>query len=203
MRIEIYYSAGWLRTYINVSFKEKIDPSVIGLPVSTSILIDYELFCDKCLLFFVLLLHLQADNVMEILSKFLTHDYFENIDLFVNSLKEEPKFKPSGTLIDSISLNGTFRLKCFKLIVTNINKALILICSVAENGCKRKYEVYHVHVSNTDGNFFEGYYQRLQRFLIWYIDGASFVDVDDDRWNYFIMQVICFFSTALIHNRVY
>ncbi|KAK7586005.1 hypothetical protein V9T40_003881 [Parthenolecanium corni] len=134
LKIDMYYTAGWLRTYINISFKEKIDPSVIGLP---------------------------ADNVIEILSKFLEHDYFENIDLFVNSLKEESKFKPSGSLIDSISVN--------------------------ENGCKNIYEVYHVHVSNTDNNFFEGYYQRLQRFLIWYIDGASFVDVDDDRWNYFIM----------------
>lgn len=49
------------------------------------------------------------------------------------------------------------------------------------------YEIYHMHLSNTSSSVFDNYYQRLQRFLIWYIDGASYVDVEDDRWNYFIM----------------
>lgn len=49
------------------------------------------------------------------------------------------------------------------------------------------YEIYHLHLSNTNMKHFKNYYQRLQRFLIWYIDGASYVDIEDDRWNYFIM----------------
>lgn len=43
---------------------------------------------------------------MEILSKFLDHDYFENIDFFVNTIKEEPAFKPYGNLINSVTING-------------------------------------------------------------------------------------------------
>lgn len=44
--------------------------------------------------------------MLDILSKFLSHDYFENMDLFLNSLKEEPNFKPYGVLIDSITIDG-------------------------------------------------------------------------------------------------
>lgn len=35
LKIELFYTAGWLRTYVNVTYKEKIDPSVLGLPVTT------------------------------------------------------------------------------------------------------------------------------------------------------------------------
>lgn len=115
----MYYTAGWLRTYINISFKEKIDPSVIGLPVSVH-KSNYEYFFFSVIINTCSLLNLQADNVIEILSKFLEHDYFENIDLFVNSLKEESKFKPSGSLIDSISVNGIF--KCFVKVELVRNK---------------------------------------------------------------------------------
>lgn len=120
LKIDLYYSAGWLRTYINVSFKEKIDPSVIGLPVSIKASNSFSMN-DQYLIH---LWHLQADNVIEILSKFLEHDYFENIDLFVNSLKEEPKFKPSGSLIDSISVTGIFEW-LIEVILVSIQNWLV------------------------------------------------------------------------------
>lgn len=135
LKIELFYTAGWLRTYINMAYKEKISPSVIGLP---------------------------ADDVMKTLSTFLEHDYLENLDSFVSTLKDEVSFKPAGILIDSLSLSE-------------------------ENETSRKYEIYHVHLSNTDSKYFNDYYRRLQHFVIWYIDGASYVDFDDERWNYFIM----------------
>lgn len=34
---------------------------------------------------------------------------------------------------------------------------------------------------------FKKYHQRLQMFLLWYVDAASFIDIDDDQWHYFNM----------------
>uniref|UniRef100_A0A8C9LEB1 histone acetyltransferase n=1 Tax=Pavo cristatus TaxID=9049 RepID=A0A8C9LEB1_PAVCR len=34
---------------------------------------------------------------------------------------------------------------------------------------------------------FREYHERLQTFLMWFIETASFIDVDDERWNYFIV----------------
>ena len=34
---------------------------------------------------------------------------------------------------------------------------------------------------------FREYHEKMQTFLLWFIDAASFIDVDDDKWEYFIM----------------
>lgn len=39
------------------------------------------------------------------ISQFLEHDYFENVDLFAASIKDEVNFKPAGVLLDSFSVN--------------------------------------------------------------------------------------------------
>lgn len=58
-------------------------------------------------------MYFQADDVIGILKHFLSHEYLENIDLFVNTLKDEPTFKPSGTLLHSFheKLGGMYLSK--------------------------------------------------------------------------------------------
>jgi len=34
---------------------------------------------------------------------------------------------------------------------------------------------------------FKDYFIRLQTFVLWYIDGANFIDISDDQWHYFNM----------------
>ncbi|XP_038642359.1 histone acetyltransferase type B catalytic subunit isoform X3 [Scyliorhinus canicula] len=34
---------------------------------------------------------------------------------------------------------------------------------------------------------FKEYHERLQTFLIWFIETASFIDVDDDKWQFFLV----------------
>lgn len=34
---------------------------------------------------------------------------------------------------------------------------------------------------------FQEYHERLQTFLMWFIETASFIDSDDDRWDYFLV----------------
>lgn len=66
---------------------------------------------------------------------------------------------------------------------------------VDEGAPARQFDVYFCEI--TTPNFLQ-FHTRLQTFLLWYVDGASFIDVDDDQWNFFIMYVI-FFTRCVIH----
>lgn len=47
-----------------------------------------------------------------------------------------------------------------------------------------EYEIYQANVSTPR---LQKYHERLQMFLLWYIDAASFIDSDDERWNFFLL----------------
>lgn len=34
---------------------------------------------------------------------------------------------------------------------------------------------------------FESYHENMQTFLLWFIDAASYIDVDDRKWDYFVI----------------
>lgn len=65
-----------------------------------------------------------------------------------------------------------------------------------DNGTNRQFEVYKADINCKK---FREYHQRVQTFLLWYIDAASFIDVDDDQWSYFNMYVPlkCYFRNIL------
>jgi len=47
------------------------------------------------------------------------------------------------------------------------------------------FEIYLV--KNDDKEFIQNYHEQMQHFLIWFIDGASYIDTEDERWNYFVI----------------
>ncbi|CAB4001203.1 histone acetyltransferase type B catalytic subunit, partial [Paramuricea clavata] len=49
---------------------------------------------------------------------------------------------------------------------------------------EQTYQVYKADVTTPN---FRKYHKRLQTFVLWYIDAASFLDMDDDRWDFFLM----------------
>lgn len=44
---------------------------------------------------------------------------------------------------------------------------------------------------------FQEYHEHLQTFLMWFIETASFIDADDDRWDFFLMLVPYLFDITL------
>nr|CAG4645540.1 EOG090X06NC [Lynceus sp. MCZ IZ 141354] len=48
----------------------------------------------------------------------------------------------------------------------------------------RDFEVYYC---NIDEPGFKSFHKRLQTFLLWYIDAASFIDEDDSKWCFFLL----------------
>lgn len=55
---------------------------------------------------------------------------------------------------------------------------------ISEEGQGKTYEVYYCDIS-TSG--WIDFHERLQTFILWYIDAASYIDVDDDKWRFFVM----------------
>ncbi len=51
-------------------------------------------------------------------------------------------------------------------------------------GEERQFEIYKTSI-DTPG--FRSYHERLQPFLLFFVDAASYIDVDDDRWDYWLL----------------
>lgn len=101
---------------------------------------------------------MKPDDVEGALTKVLAPGYVTNLDHFVSILKKDESFVPHGELIHAFSVEPF------------------------DGGDKRSFEVYYCETS-TPG--FLSFHERLQTFLLWYVDAASFIDVDDDQWTFF------------------
>ncbi|XP_013139700.1 PREDICTED: histone acetyltransferase type B catalytic subunit [Papilio polytes] len=101
---------------------------------------------------------MKADDVEGTLRKVLAPGYVTNLDRFISLLGKDRNFVPHGQLEHAFTLESR------------------------DGGQKRLFEVYYCETS-TPG--FLAYHQRLQTFLLWYVDAASFIDVDDDQWTFF------------------
>lgn len=101
----------------------------------------------------------EADEVLPKISEKLAPKVHSSMDSFLVSLKNDESFVPQGNLIHSFSIND-------------------------KDKGSRHFEVYKADMSCKG---FKEYHERLQTFLLWYIDAASFIDIDDDQWHYFNM----------------
>ncbi|KAJ0172243.1 hypothetical protein K1T71_012216 [Dendrolimus kikuchii] len=103
---------------------------------------------------------MKADDVEGALKKVLAPGYVTNLDQFVLLLKKDESFTPYGQLLHTFTVTPD------------------------DGSEKRTFEVYYCETS-TPG--FLAYHERLQTFLLWYVDAASFIDVDDEQWTFFLV----------------
>lgn len=101
-----------------------------------------------------------ADDVECQISKVLQPGYLTNLDDFRNKISKDEKFKPFGELLRSFTTEPQ------------------------ENRQSKEFEAYQCDVKVPG---FCKYHERLQTFILWYIDAASFIDVDDDKWRFFVL----------------
>ncbi|XP_059160835.1 histone acetyltransferase type B catalytic subunit-like [Physella acuta] len=99
------------------------------------------------------------DNVEKIMAAELPPKYLTNLDTFRAALEEEDKFEPFGQMIDAYTLK-------------------------TRGGEEKQFEVYFVKIEEPG---FREYHARLQSFIKFYIDAASYIDVDDEQWDYFVL----------------
>jgi len=100
-----------------------------------------------------------ADDVLRTLAGKLQPGFLSNRDEFISVIDRDQSFRPFGELIHSYDITSV-------------------------NGDEKKFEVYFVSV--VDAGWRE-YHERIQPFLLFYVDAASYIDVDDDKWNYYVV----------------
>ncbi|XP_059476458.1 histone acetyltransferase type B catalytic subunit isoform X2 [Neocloeon triangulifer] len=101
----------------------------------------------------------EAENVEEKLKDYLPKGYLTSVDNFSIGLKEEEdKFQPPGDKIHEFKVE-------------------------TEDG-DQTYEIYHATSQDTK---MQAYCERMQTFIMWYIEAASFVDLEDTKWNFFLL----------------
>lgn len=103
----------------------------------------------------------KCDEVLKkVIFNTLKSSYTNNIDKFSVSIQEQEKFKPYGVKMYSYTRTCKFSDKC------------------------RTFEVYKADVTVPG---FLDYHNKMQSFIKWFVDGASFIDVDDDKWDFFVL----------------
>ncbi|XP_022068909.2 histone acetyltransferase type B catalytic subunit, partial [Acanthochromis polyacanthus] len=101
----------------------------------------------------------EPDDVEGKIRKILPAGFTHNTDDFISQLEKDANFKPFGTLLHTYTVN-------------------------TEGG--REF-TYQIHKADITCPGFQEYHERLQTFLMWYIETASFIDTDDDHWDFFLV----------------
>lgn len=100
----------------------------------------------------------KPEDIYKKLISVIRHPVCSNVDLFLESLEKEDDFTPYGSLVKPFTLD--------------------------QQGKTRHFEVY-VCDPTTAG--FIPYLERMETFLIWFIDAASYIDSSDPRWQFFLL----------------
>jgi len=105
----------------------------------------------------------EADDIRSPLLERIPSGYLENLDDFRSSLNKEDTFRPFGD-----------QLSAFDHAIDDEDK---------------KFEIYKVRsvesLSNPDS--FLTFHERLQTFLLWFVDAASFIEIDDPKWTFYFL----------------
>ncbi|PVD37263.1 hypothetical protein C0Q70_04260 [Pomacea canaliculata] len=99
-----------------------------------------------------------ADNVTAKLMEVMASGVQTNLDDFVTAIQKDVNFRPYGDL-----------LHCYKV-------------HIGEQ--EREFQIYKADI---EVKGFKSFHNRLQTFILFFIDAASFIDVDDDKWRFYLL----------------
>ncbi|ESO13193.1 hypothetical protein HELRODRAFT_184879 [Helobdella robusta] len=136
LRINMYYTACKMLTYVGIDYSEKINPKKFD--------------------------GVQADDIVNLLDEKLEPGYFTSLDAFTSALQKDEEFVPFGELIHQY----------------NVNK------SGDPASSSTTYEIRYISEMAPK---FEAFHARIQPFLLFFIDAASYIDVDDPKWSFYVI----------------
>lgn len=121
---------------------------------------------------------------MEKLGEVLRAGYATNLDDFSAKIEKcQVNFKPFGELIHSFTIEP-------RIAPTPIAKSKPNGCGPHVNGngstsiSSKTFEIYLCDITTPK---FKEYLHKMESFILWFIDAASFLDSDDERWKFFVM----------------
>ncbi|KAM8934620.1 histone acetyltransferase type B catalytic subunit [Pelodytes ibericus] len=102
----------------------------------------------------------QADDVESKIRDIVPAGFCTGTDDFISLLEKEVNFKPFGTIVHTYTVHNE------------------------EAGEDITYQICKADMTCPG---FREYHERLQTFLMWFIETANYIDVDDERWDYFLI----------------
>ena len=65
--------------------------------------------------------------------------------------------------------------------------------------------VFEIYKCDIDVNGFKEYMERFQTFIMFFLDGSVFIDLEDSKFNYYVVLVemyhnSCIFKTYLVNS---
>ncbi|KAM7535047.1 hypothetical protein Aperf_G00000091223 [Anoplocephala perfoliata] len=102
----------------------------------------------------------QPDNIYKSLKDVYTAGFTTDRSEFLKEFDDELKFEPFGNLEKSYKINGC--------------------------GDYREFCVYYVDIHSPDYSEFTKYLHRLEPFLLFFVDEARYLDLDD-RWCFYVL----------------
>lgn len=112
-----------------------------------------------------------ADDVMGTLSPWLPENFRKKKIDFLKDLAAENHEQIFGDIIHSFEINN-----CREFFYYHQNLT-VDYCFVLGT--------YKVTICNVNNSEFKDFHQRFETFIVWYIDGANYIDLDDPRWLIF------------------
>ncbi|XP_030373490.1 histone acetyltransferase type B catalytic subunit [Scaptodrosophila lebanonensis] len=102
---------------------------------------------------------IKADDVVATIAQSLPDGcFFINLDEFLKTLDKADKFQPFGEKLSEYTHRSA-------------------------NGTERHFEIYQCDYKMSS---FLKFFARLQTFILWFVDAASYIDTDDMQWSYFV-----------------
>ncbi|CAG7819872.1 unnamed protein product [Allacma fusca] len=166
LRIDIKLAAGSLKTYLGIKYTSKISADL----------------CDG----------VEPDNIHEKLDEVLAPNYLTNFDDFSACISTETEaFRPLGELVSSF----TWLARNEKQLPEEREPTENGGVGTSRNGSKRSngvnrgpvektFVIYACEISDPK---FLAYVIKMEEFLLWFVDAASFIDQQDEKWKFFVM----------------
>ncbi|XP_076257115.1 histone acetyltransferase 1 isoform X2 [Rhynchophorus ferrugineus] len=107
--------------------------------------------------------HMKADDIVKSLNPWLPENFTSSYDDFIDMMDSEDHEQIFGEVI-----------KTFK-----DEKEMT---QFPDHHIKATYKITKNNVDNED---FKDFHARFETFIVWFIDAANFIDLDDDRWLIF------------------
>ncbi|XP_042894781.1 histone acetyltransferase type B catalytic subunit [Parasteatoda tepidariorum] len=104
----------------------------------------------------------EADDVYKIVTDKLEMEISQDLDALTNALPKESNFRPFGELLSSFSVEND-----------------------------EKEEFYKIYRADNETPGFLDYHQRMQTLVLWLIDAASYIDEEDEKWDFFVLHQHC------------
>lgn len=115
---------------------------------------------------------------MEKLGLVLRSGYTTNLDDFSAKIeKAQANFVPFGELVHSFTVQARPSPE-----VSGKSNGHGSPCNALHES--KTYEIYSCDVTVPH---FKDYLVKMETFIYWFIDAASFVETDDERWKFFVL----------------